>query len=529
MKDMNSAHGGMGAEAPPSRATNPHSFGRMFSNINDEMILRRSTCAALGNSMASLTELARKDSNIPAGYTYFGQFVDHDMSMDRTAEAAPVGPDDPIPSEPDDNLIQGRSPHLDLDSLYTQRPDLGVDLFDGPRFKIGTTTPVERSDSGVNFERALKYDLPRVPSSDPRRRAGKALIGDPRNDENLAVAQTHLMWLKFHNAVVDALARTNPGLSDQALFSQAKELVVKHYQFIVLHDFVRRFIDADVYKDVILDGKRRFLRQGPGEVAFMPLEFAGAAYRHGHSQVRERYNWNVEFEDRPFSLLFLFSEVSGGPSAMAGLPTLPTNWIADFRRLYDFGATDFPQINAAGPTELNFAKSIDPYIAPVLGDLPELRPAVAAGHLPFNNLAALNLRRGSLRGLPAGQDISRSISTVKTLSRRDMEVVLDEAFIDVMDRLELFDRTPLWLYLLIEAAVAGGDQLGELGSIIVAETFRTMIVTSDISILCGRAPWSPDMAMEALGTDVPMDTIPAVLLWMDAQEPIIDPLRDERL
>ena len=52
---------------------------------------------------------------MPAGYTYLGQFVDHDLTMDDTDVG--LG-DDVTPAE----LVQGRSPRLDLDSLYGAGP-----------------------------------------------------------------------------------------------------------------------------------------------------------------------------------------------------------------------------------------------------------------------------------------------------------------------------------------------------------------------------------------------------------------------
>ena len=55
------------------------------------------------------------DGEIPAGFTYLGQFVDHDLTMDKTQAA--LGSDVTV-----DELIQGRSPALDLDSLYGRGP-----------------------------------------------------------------------------------------------------------------------------------------------------------------------------------------------------------------------------------------------------------------------------------------------------------------------------------------------------------------------------------------------------------------------
>ncbi len=526
MKTNRTTHGGDPVETGTSERNTPRRFGRMFPAFdnNHAMVLKLSTCSRIGDRMTAMPEQSRQDSTLPAGYTYFGQFVDHDLSFDGTRDRndhldgplTPVGPS---------TLVQRRSPHLDLDSLYAEPDDPNLTLFDGPRFKIGKTTPLANSNNPI-LRRALPYDLPRVPNTDtdgpPARRA---LIGDPRNDENLAVAQTHLMWLKFHNHVADALAAAEPGIADDLLFARTRDLVIRHYQHVVLRDFLPRFIEPQVHEDVIIKRKRRFLKATAGEEPFMPLEFSTAAYRHGHSQVRERYSWNVEFPDSAMQLLFAFSEVSGGSNPFFGAPTLPTNWIADFRRLYDFDGITFDQIDATEAPPLNFAKSLDPYIASVLGDLPEL---AGNPNVPFTNLASLNLRKGSLRGMMAGQDLSKSISTVKTISEQDMRAVIDDDFAAEMQALGLFDRTPLWLYLLLEAAVAGGNQLGELGSIIVAETFLTMTIASRVSVVREDGDWTPDEARDAIGATSALNTIPDILLWMDARDPIIDPLRDVR-
>lgn len=523
-------------------------FGRMFPNTTQApMDLTLAACARIGARMTAGHDNGKQDSEIPAGYTYFGQFVDHDISNDGTETDSRVVEVEntrdgritvEIEATPDGDLIQKRSPSLDLDSLYGGANRRDEKLFDmgSPLFPIGLTTP---SGGKGHSNEPLPFDLPRFANPDPLKNVGKARIGDGRNDENLAVAQTHLMWLKFHNEVVGALRTTMPGVSDRAVFELARDLVTKHYQHIVLHDFVSRFIQEDVYQDIVVDGNRKALHHVPGEAAFMPLEFSVAAYRHGHSQVRQNYDWNVNFgpeKDRPapFEELFRFSEVSGN---MAGAPTLPSNWIADYRQLYDLSGIKFPDIESDEEIELNFARALDPYLAPELGNLPELRnrirgpgsPAVIPMELPFANLAALNLRRGAMRALPSGQDVSRELRSVKMLTEAQMRGAIDPDFDEAMRETGFYERTPLWLYILLEAkAIGGGNRLGPLGSTIVADTFRTLVLTSRISILKPGAEWSPADATAALGADEPLDTIPKILVWIDRRTPIVNPLQDLR-
>jgi len=527
-------------EGRPPSVNDGFRFGRMFKCAGHAQVLRLSAGETIGEHMTAMTELARADSNIPAGYTYFGQFVDHDLSFDQTEreniQTEIREQDDPdtaeIESTPIRDLVQARSPSLDLDSLYGAANGRQENLFNGPKFKLGQNTP-SPGDGPVDRQ-DLRYDLPRAGAPREGQVALPALIGDPRNDENLAVAQVHLFWLRFHNHIVDVIRQDRPGLSDNMAFEAARDLVVRHYQHTVLHDFVRRFITDSAYNDVIINGNRKVLKHCVGEVPFMPLEFSVAAYRHGHSQVREVYDWNRNFgtgagllPDSPFSFFFQFSQVSGD---MRGNPTLPTNWIADFRRLFDLSGFDLPHLEGSIGGELNMAKKIDPYIASPLANLPEIERLVALGLRPFANLAALNLRRGSMRGLPSAQDIVSDLPSIDLLTHEEMKSVLDSDFSQTMEQLGFFYRTPLWLYILLEAAAKGnGNTLGALGSLIVAETFLTMVLTSKTSIATLGSVWHPDDASSLLGATAGLKSIPELLAWVDAREPIIDPLQDARL
>ncbi|MGB7433498.1 MAG: peroxidase family protein [Ahrensia sp.] len=519
-------------EGPVSDAASGFRFGRLFpSSSQPPVILKVSTCAILGDRMVATPEMSRKDSDIPAGYTYFGQFVDHDISFDNTKKEADVPETDEIEPTRDNDLIQKRSPSLDLDSLYGGTAARDTALFDGAHFKIGTNSPSVQGKGAIG-KTDMHNDLPRAIVSTPKGPKLRAQIGDERNDENLVVAQTHLMWLKFHNHVVDLLQAANPSDPETLVFEQAKALVTRHYQHIVLHDFVKRFTEAKIFEDVIVKGNRRVMTHGAGEVPFMPLEFSVAAYRHGHSQVREVYDWNVNFgtgsgilPSSPFGLLFDFS---GGSGTRLDQENLPTNWVADFRRLYDFSEHNLPNLSDSVVGQIGMAKSIDPYIAPALGNLPGLRDAVMMGKAPFANLAALNLRRGSMRALPSGQDVSRQLSNVKMLTEAKMRAVIDPQFADVMERFSLFERTPLWLYILLEAADNGGNQMGALGSTIVCETFLTLVLTSRTSIINGSVRWTPDDDKVLLNSPFPLDRIDRLLVWMDERKPIIDPLQDSR-
>jgi hypothetical protein len=253
---------------------------------------------------------------IGAGFTYLGQFIDHDLTFDKTAlmEGADVSPAD---------LEQGRSPALDLDSLYGLGPqDPGSAKFysDGLHLKMGS------ADGGPPTK---GFDLPRRGTGNAVSRR-KAVIPDPRNDENLAVAQLHLAFIRFHNRVVDSLPASVPPAQR---FNQARKLVVKHYQWMIRSDYLPKICEPSVVTDVFKNGRKAFeVGAPPNSMPTMPLEFSVAAFRLGHSMIRADYSWNRNFPDATLDQLFDFSGLSGD---LGGGDRLPSIWIADFRRLFN--------------------------------------------------------------------------------------------------------------------------------------------------------------------------------------------------
>jgi Animal haem peroxidase/LysM domain len=463
------APGVLGAdEQPAADVARAFRFSRMFAELpafapaDDGLI-------ALGQAMEDAPNF-KDHPDLPAGFTYFGQFLDHDITFDKT-EGLPSGQ---LSLE---EIIQGRSPSLDLDSLYGRGPALeGKRLYedDNIRLRIGHTSPA--GPPGTPEGSVLPNDLPRGDNPDNVRDAS---IGDPRNDENLAVAQTHLAFLKFHNIVVARLAEQ--GLAGENLFQQARRIVTLHYQWIVLHDFLPRVIDPFVLNEVIAAGATLFKNVADEEPA-MPLEFSVAAYRLGHSMIRDSYSWNRIFTDAGLELLFIFS---GGSGDMFGSPTLPSNWVADFRRLFDFGGA--PTVEP--PPVLNLARSIDTAVALNLHNLPGRSSEGGRA-----SLAVLNLLRGRLVGLPSGQAVAAALGVTPLTPAQ----IRQGAHANVLRNHNLDTQTPLWYYILKESEVLNESRrLGPVGSRIVAETFVGLIKGSRHSILSETnrywRPWLPSL------------------------------------
>src|ERR671915_684111 len=218
-------------------------------------------------------------------------------------------------------LLQGRSPSLDLDSLYGAGPlDPGSERFykpDKQHLKTGKT--VAAGDPAMNG-----FDLPRGEGNTNAKKR-KAVIPDFRNDENLAVAQTHLAFIRLHNRIVDTLPpATPPALK----FATARELAVKHYQWMIKTDYLPRICAGGVVNDVFSNGRKAFeVGAVPTDVPTMPIEFSVAAFRLGHAMIRRDYNWNARFDDGFGSLELLFA-FSAGSGDLGGGPQLPSSWIA---------------------------------------------------------------------------------------------------------------------------------------------------------------------------------------------------------
>jgi len=443
----------------------PGKFGKMFPQATpfrpDDAGL-----TALAQAMIETTGAdVKNDSKIPAGFTYLGQFIDHDITFDKT-EGLPLI-DDPATIE------QARTPNLDLDSLYGFGPGSEVDggMFEGASgsevFKLGRT----RVGSG---DGTIPPNFP----NDLNRRAedNSAIIPDPRNDENLVVAQTHLAFLKFHNKLISVLPPSKAG--EPSLFERAKELVTLHYQWIVLHDFLKRLVQKNVFDNVLKKGRKFFKFESTGDAKpFMPLEFSVAAYRLGHSMIRADYDYNRVFNPRSavasgtLRLLFTFTGSGGGAP-------IPSDWIIDWRRFHEVGAFggvgDFKKINNA--------RKIDTKIADPLKDL----IVVNKVNNPPPSLAERNLLRGSRVGLPTAQERAQ-IMKISALSPKELgggstgKVVKDNGF----DK-----NTPLWFYILKEAEVKEkGERLGALGSQIVVEVFLGLLEGDPNSFISKK--WKP--------------------------------------
>jgi nucleoid-associated protein YgaU len=474
-----------------------HSFDFLFPTLqeDDDNLLAQSAntpalLKVLGAAMADPDEPGQ-DSPIPAAYTYFGQFVDHDITFEVQPADLPESASGamskllepgmtPLSAGEIRNALRNfRTPTLDLDSVYG--PPAPRDPNNGARLRLGTNAVLDSPQPP--FARPpgkdIDNDLPREGRNEGNMLHDRAaLIGDPRNDENTIISQLHVAFLKAHNALVDG------GLT----FDEARRTLRQHYQHIVIHDFLKRIADPEIVDDVVINGNRWF--DAEAEPFFMPLEFSVAGFRFGHTMVRSAYDFNLNFNlaERPatLELLFTFSALSG---ELGDFDTLPENWIIEWENIVGADAMTARRIDTRLATTGDRAL----FGLTNLQGQPETPPDAA-------RLAVRNLLRGYRLRLPTGQAVAELLG-LPVLAKDDVLAAAGSAEqIDALEAGGFVSRTPLWYYLLAEAAHHhGGERLGPVGSTIAAEVLVGLVRRSEDSIL--KLPgWTPSLPAATAGT-----------------------------
>jgi hypothetical protein len=430
-----------------------------------------------------------EEGGIPAAYTYFGQFIDHDLTFDPASSLQKQN--DP------DALVDFRTPQFDLDNVYGRGPDDQPYMYnnDGLTFVLGSElTGAPQVNSGAK-------DLQRN-SQTPAR----ALIGDPRNDENVIVSQLQGLWHRFHNKI----AADKPGWP----FQRVQQEVRFHYQWILLHDFLPAVVAREVLDQVLPVGKDKKLIIDKSNLkffhfrdsAFMPLEFSVAAYRFGHSMVRPGYRLNDTAGPLPIFKL------SDDAMDLRGFKAPHPNWALDWRRFIDLVPLDYgtlvdnpDQNDPKNKNRLQLAYKIDTSLVNPLGVLPAsvaVNPSV---------LAQRNLERGWRMRLPSGQDIARAMGLIPLtddqiqigkFTGNQADIVSKIA--KVGDGKSFVGNCPLWTYVLAETLESTvtvktleGDKpintrkLGPVGGRIVAKTFVGLLLADSSSYVSLNPLWEP--------------------------------------
>ena len=366
-----------------------------------------------------------------AGWPFLGQFVAHDITADRSALRSRVDPS---------QLSNSRSPKPNLECLYG----------DGP---IGHPFLYRRDDPAKLLTDADGWDL-------LRNREGTAVIGDPRNDSHLFVSQMHLAFVHAHNASVDRIRAA--GIPEDEVFETAARELRWTYQSSILNEFLPTLIGLPLRNSIFEDGGRYYRPTGD---AFIPLEFADAAFRYGHSQIRHRYRVNRNGEP-----VALFPD-------LIGFRPVSRDHRVDWTLLFDVD----------GHPAAQRAKKIDGRLVSPLIAL----PVALTGDsriAEFHSLAVRDLQRGEGVGLPSGEEVARRMGE-QPLTSEEVGA----------HRIGWHGETPLWYYILREADVrCGGDRLGPVGGRIVGEVLIGLIDIDPTSVRHAPPDWQPSSSLTQL-------------------------------
>jgi hypothetical protein len=465
-------------------------FGRMFRHLKPAVHsiddLRKLAQVDTGNGGMTAkdddptpeTDNPRDDeenTGISAGYTYLGQFIDHDLTFDPSTMAQQK-------SDPE-AIVDFRTPRFDLDNLYGRGPDdqpYLYDFQDDGTIKMLLGKPLTGNPNDPDTR-----DLPRTAAETGRR---FALIGDKRNDENVIVSQLQGMFLRFHNRMVNYHV-ANKLKTD---FDSIRQSVQFHYQWVVLHDFLKTIIGEKMLLDIcphlakktnVLEDAPDLKFYNPRNEPFIPVEFSVAAYRFGHSMVRPIYRLNPGTTPRPniFPDLLAFGEFKN-------------NFAIDWRLFFDFGNKP----NLFSPERIQPAYKIDTSLVNPLGKLP---PPITGEARP--SLAELNLIRGTKLRLPSGQAVAKAMGHEPI---PDSKLVVGKANEDGMGKKgtnksitdlspNFAGNAPLWFYILGEAQQQFKDNdtpihLGPVGGRIVGEVFTGLLYGDNNSVL-NHPTWRP--------------------------------------
>ena len=364
-----------------------------------------------------------QDSKVEAGWPFFGQYVAHDLTADRS----------PLRTHTDLGALRNmRSPRANLEALYGGGPG-------------GSPYLYRRDDPAKLLED--EGDL-------PRNQEGIALIGDPRNDVHVFMGQMQVAFIETHNLLVDRLRED--GVAEGELFDEARRSLCWHYQWLIVNEFLPGLVGPGLTAEVAGDGPR-FYRPDPEP--FIPVEFADAAYRYGHSQIRQLYQLQA---DGP--RYRVFPELIGfGPIGDRRV---------DWSLLFD----------VPGRPEAQRAKPMDGQLPRSLIELPHAITG-AVDDVAYRSLAARDLERGQGTGLPSGEAVARSIG-VEPLTEDELD----------LRRHGWQGETPLWLYILRESgARQSGNRLGAVGGRIVAEVLYGVILADPESYLAVEPDWTPSL------------------------------------
>ncbi|MCA3311125.1 MAG: peroxidase [Roseomonas sp.] len=426
-----------GLFVPRGRFGTTGRFGRMFPELRSFRDFDPAAFGRVGGPMDGGSpppaDTSQNNPRIKAGYTFLGQFIDHDLTLDTTSVL-----EQQVDVEATHNF---RTPAFELDSLYGLGPAVQPYIYD--------------------LSKPFRFLLSNNGNDLPRNSDGRALIGDPRNDENIIVSQLHLLMLKFHNKVFETEFPPDAPVN-QARFEATQRIVRWHYQWLILNEFLPRICGTNLVRRMVSNPTFQF-----PDVPFMPVEFSVAAYRFGHSQTRPGYGINSQGG----ALLFPADPTDITSQTLRGFRPVPDNLVVDWARFFGPVAQD--------------SKKIDTLLSTSMLRLPD---GVVPPQTPDNrrSLAIRNLQRGIDVSLPSGQDVAAALSIRNPLTEQEIWTSNGQPMSS--------GPAPLWFYCLREGEVrASGRRLSGVGAVIVAQTFIALMLADKASYLAQMPNWKPTL------------------------------------
>jgi hypothetical protein len=442
----------------------------------------------LSDPVRSITtpgQVNRDNPSMPAGMTFLGQFLDHDITFDKrsalNANASPM------------RTENFRTAAFDLDSVYGDGPEGSPQLYETREGRIKFRLQAVPGSETASRHGAVRYDVPRDAQDN-------AIVAESRNDETVVTSQLQVAFLSFHNAVTDYLAQQPAYRNADAahLFAAARRVVTWHYQWIIMHEFLPATIGSGPLGRIMHDGMKFYRPQEPRhrirtasghEMPRIPIEFSAAVYRFGHSQVRPSYRLNFgPSKDAPF-FVFVFDDSqdprSPDPDDLRGGKRAARRFV-DWETFFDFGDGN-----------MRHNKLIDTKLSSVIMALPGARgPSPGLPNDGLQSLPARSLTRAVNFGLPSGQAIARKMG-VPVLTPGQLPELGPYA----LDSHTTMDSsTPLFYYVLKEAEVMEhGERLGPVGGEIVGEVFVGLLQADSGSYVNAMPDWKPTLPSEQPG------------------------------
>ena len=432
-------------EARLSQSSSSGDYKRMFPAL-PPLVLEDERLVALAAAMVRPVRVP-ENPDLPAGYTYFGQLVAHDISRMQDGQ----------------NL---RNPRLWLDTIYGDQSE-------------SRRPPYKQSEAGDRLfllsRGATQLGAPSMELDLPRTEKGVPDIPDDRDDFHIVMSQLHLAFMLLHNRLTMELRNRFPSQSSAWIFDAARRECCRLYQWLIVNDFLRRLCDQTIIDRAWPkpvggvpkpgtppgDGKRR-----------IALEFVLAGYRFGHSMVRPLYALNDALPHRP---IFHPRGSSLWSADWRGYRKLPVQWSVQWNLFFCY-SNSVPQK----------ARCISTNVPSSLGDLPPFTLADDQERRDIVNLAARTLRAGQKAHLPSGQDVAREI----------LRSILPRIGVQPLKIVDPDGRDPLWYYILKEASeVSGGRKLGPVGTWIVAASIFSILVANEQSYVHDPA-WAPNLPCE---------------------------------